>query len=188
MKRGLYLLTILILVSCGGQKQVLGTLAESETLEINNTVPYKESIILLGLANEDGFKQAPFNEWYNKNYADYKVDKSTSAALKHLLKDVKVKIFMGTWCDDSKRETPRFYKIMDAADYSKNTIELITLSREKDTPHGFEVGLNITNTPTFIFYKNDKEINRIVESPITSLEKDMITILTGQVYKHTYVE
>ncbi len=188
MKRVVYFLTMLVLASCGGQKQVLDTSTKSEILEINNTVPYKESIILLGLANEDGFKQAPFNEWYNKNYEDYKVDKSTTAALEHLLKDVKVKIFMGTWCDDSKRETPRFYKIMDAADYPKSNIELITMSREKDTPHGFEVGSNITNTPTFIFYKNDKEINRIVESPITSLEKDMITILTGQEYKHTYVE
>lgn len=188
MRRVLYLLTSLILVSCGGQKHILNTSNESHVLEINNTVPDEESVILIGPASEDGLKQAPFNEWYNANHTDYEVDINTIAALKHLLKDVKVKLFMGTWCDDSKRETPRFYKIMAAAEYSKSNIELITLSREKDTPQGFEVGLNITYIPTFIFYKNDKEVNRIVESPVTSLEKDMITILTGQEYKHTYEE
>jgi hypothetical protein len=51
-----------------------------------------------------------------------------------------------------------------------------------------EDGFDITNVPTFIFYRNGKEINRIVESPVISLEKDMLSILAGEVYKHTYAE
>jgi len=49
-----------------------------------------------------------------------------------------------------------------------------------------EKDLNITNIPTFIFYKNGKEMHRIVESPMESLEKDMLKIITGQPYKHAY--
>ena len=52
----------------------------------------------------------------------------------------------------------------------------------------FEKGLNITNVPTFIFYKNGKEVNRIVESPRVSLEQDMIDIINGNNYKHIYIQ
>lgn len=187
MKRITTVLAVIFLISCGNQKRII-TETTQETIDINQTIPDEDTIILIGRANEDGFKQEPFNIWYEKNYSEYEVNPNTSSSLKHLLKDVKIKAFMGTWCSDSQRETPRFYKIIKDAGFDENDIELITMSREKDTPEGYEVGLNITNVPTFIFYKNDKEINRIVESPITSLEKDMISILTGQEYKHTYAD
>ncbi len=34
---------------------------------------------------------------------------------------------MGTWCGDSKRETPRFYKILDETGFNQNNFELITV-------------------------------------------------------------
>jgi thiol-disulfide isomerase/thioredoxin len=61
---------------------------------------------------------------------------------------------MGTWCGDSKRETPAFYKILDNTVFDYNNLELITVSRAKETPEGFEKDLNIIRVPTFIFYKN----------------------------------
>jgi hypothetical protein len=39
--------------------------------------------------------------------------------------------------------------------------------------------LKIEFVPTFIFFKNDVEIGRIVEAPTESLEIDMVKILTG---------
>ena len=176
MKRITLLFTIGLLISCGSQK------------ELNKTIPYKDTVILINEANEEGLRQEPFSSWYTKNYNDYQVDTALIATLKPLLKGVKVKAFMGTWCGDSKRETPRFFKIMEAANFSNRKIDLITMSRQKDTPNGFEKGLDITNVPTFIFYKDGEEINRIVETPIESLEKDMVQILSGQPYKHTYAE
>jgi len=176
MKNLISLITILLLISCGSQKA------------LNETVPYKDTVILINKANEDGFKQAPFNEWYAKNYDDYQIDNASIETLKPLLKGIKIKAFMGTWCSDSKRETPRFYKIMKAANFKDKHIDLITVSKQKDTPLGFEKGMNITNVPTFIFYKDGKEINRIVESPVESLEQDMIAILSGKDYKHIYAD
>ena len=95
---------------------------------------------------------------------------------------------MGTWCEDSQRETPNFFKLLEAINFSKNNHSLYGVSREKTTPQQFEKDLNITNVPTFIFYKNGKEINRIVEYPIESLEKDMLNILSGKDYQHAYYE
>ena len=45
-----------------------------------------------------------------------------------------------------------------------------------------EVGKNIHRVPTFIFLHGNKEIGRIVESPVVSLEKDMIAILEKKSY------
>jgi hypothetical protein len=38
--------------------------------------------------------------------------------------------------------------------------------------------LNILRVPTFIIYKNNIEAGRIIENPSTSLEQDIVNILT----------
>ena len=156
--------------------------------KINQTVPYEDTVILLGPADESGFNQDPFNSWYHPNYSSYSVDENLVDELKSLSKGIEIKTFMGTWCEDSQRETPNFYKLLKAIDFNKKKHTLYAVSREKTTPQQFEKDLNITNVPTFIFYKDGKEINRIVEYPIESLEKDMFSILSGMDYKHAYYE
>ena len=48
------------------------------------------------------------------------------------LNGVSVLCFMGTWCGDSKRETPRFYKIMEEANFDfKKNFKVIALNRAK---------------------------------------------------------
>lgn len=176
MTKSIFILTLVLLVSCKTNQ------------DINKTVPYEDTVILLGPANEEGFKQDPFNTWYDVNYLDYRLDQELIEELKNLTKGVEIKTFMGTWCEDSQRETPNFYKILAAINFKKKKHTLYGVSREKTTPQQFEKDLNITNVPTFIFYKDGKEINRIVEYPIESLEKDMISILSGTEYKHAYAE
>ncbi|MEJ2614863.1 MAG: hypothetical protein P8Z35_07895 [Ignavibacteriaceae bacterium] len=39
--------------------------------------------------------------------------------------------------------------------------------------------MKIELVPTIIFYKDEKELGRIVETPNDSLEKDILKILTG---------
>ena len=45
--------------------------------------------------------------------------------------------------------------------------------------------MNIHRVPTFIIYKNGKEINRIVEEPVSTLEGDLKQILDGN-YTSSY--
>jgi len=163
-------------------------ISENNKEKINDTVPYEESVMLLGKANRKGLEMDAFKDWFNPGYTDYKVNSETLEQLKPLLKDVNITVFMGTWCEDSQRETPHFYRILDEVNFDESKLTLITVSEEKTTPQGFEDGKNITNVPTFIFYKNEKELGRIVEYPIESLEKDMLAILSGKDYKHAYAE
>lgn len=141
---------------------------------------------LVGVANKNTFMQTPYQKWFVSNYENYTVDQSAIPELTKHLKGIIIKGFMGTWCGDSKRETPRFYKILEAASFNLKNFELITVNRSKKTPDNLQQGLNIIRVPTFIFYKNGKEIGRYVEYARTSLEKDMLAILSGKEYKHSY--
>lgn len=200
MKKLFIILSATFLVACNSSKEKnkldkntsKEMISESRSLgtkeKINDTVPYEDTVMLLGKANRKGFQMDAFKSWFNTGYENYKVDSETLEKLKPLLKDATITVFMGTWCEDSQRETPHFYKILDEANFNESKLTLITVSDEKTTPQGFEEGKNITNVPTLIFYKNEKELGRIVEYPIESLEKDMLAILSGKEYKHAYAE
>lgn len=176
MRKLVIIFSLFIIASCKNKQ------------EINKTVPYEDTVILLGTADKDGFMQEPFSNWFDTNYSEYEVKDSLVKQIKPLIENIEIKTFMGTWCGDSQRETPNFYKILDALDFKENKHTLIAVNRDKTTPQEFEKDLNITNVPTFIFYKDGKELNRIVEYPIESLEKDILDILSGKDYKHAYAE
>ncbi len=199
MKKILYIIVVLSFFACKNDKK---TTTPEPTPEITATTEQTDSIpseeeeklpILTGVQSRQAISEAPYDSWFAPNYATYVVAIETVEKIIPLFKDVKVKIFMGTWCEDSQREVPRFYKILDAMNtYQKNAsvsnYELITVNEDKVTPEHLEDGFDITNVPTFIFYRDGKEINRIVESPVISLEEDMLRILAGEDYKHTYAE
>lgn len=161
----------------------------SQTLN-SLTVDKKGNAILLGEINRKGLTKDSFNKWFSKNYDEYLVNKKVVKLLKSSLKEYDIKVFLGTWCGDSQREVPNFYKVLDAASFPENQLKVIAIDRTEDaykqSPHGEEKGLNIHRVPTFIFYKDGKEVNRIVESPKETLERDMFKIVSNKKYTPNY--
>ncbi|MGB5944247.1 MAG: thioredoxin family protein [Leeuwenhoekiella sp.] len=143
---------------------------------------------LVGQMSKSDLTQASYSEWFDPGAASYRVNDELVKPLKKGLKGVDITIFMGTWCGDSKRETPRLYAILDALDYDLSNVNLIGVTRSKTTPDNLEEGLNIKRVPTIICYKNGEELGRIVEYPVESLEEDMLKILNGEEYKHAYAD
>ena len=141
---------------------------------------------LIGFTNREAFNDASYQYWFNDRYSTYKTDQELIAKLKPIINDFTIKGFMGTWCGDSKRETPRFYKILDETGFDQDYFELVTVGRNKKTPNNLQEGFNIIRVPTFIFYKDGEEVGRFVEYPRETLEKDIFKILTGAPYKHSY--
>lgn len=141
---------------------------------------------LIGIQTKENFKQQPYAEWFNPNYKDAKLDAAVVNKIKKHMKGVTIKAFMGTWCGDSQHETPIFYKLIDAIDFDYSNLTMIAVNRSKETPDNLQQGQNITNVPTFIFYKKGKEIGRFVEYPRETLEKDVLKIVSGKPYKHSY--
>ncbi len=140
---------------------------------------------LLGPVTVDQLKEAPFDTWFIPEYENYTPFSKTIDQLSKKQKGVEVVVFMGTWCSDSRMQVPAFFRILDMLDLMGKT-SIIAVDEDKQTPSGSATANNITHVPTFIFYKNGKEINRIVESPIEFLEDDMLAILSEVEYKHTY--
>lgn len=92
---------------------------------------------------------------------------------------VETKVFLGTWCPDSHREVPRFLKVLDRAGTALGPASMYGLDRTMKSPGGEEAPFAIERVPTFIFFKHGVEIGRIVETPHTSIEGDMVTILAS---------
>lgn len=147
---------------------------------------HEDQKILVGKGTVKDLQQEPFNEWFVQGYNDYTLNEEKKDAIEEKLKEYTITIFMGTWCEDSQNQVPKFYKILDEVAFPLRKATLITMKRDKTTSEKYEAGLNITNVPTFIFYKNGKEVNRIVESPVISLEQDILDIISNKNYKHIY--
>lgn len=148
------------------------------------------SPFLLGKIDKNGLTSENYNSWFTKNYDDYNIDESIIQLLEPKLKAYHITLFMGTWCGDSKLEVPRLYKILEACNFPTDQLTVVALSSEpymyKQSPNHEEAGLNIHRVPTVIFYKNRKEVNRIVEHPIETFEKDILNIVTTNDYQSNY--
>lgn len=146
---------------------------------------------LLGTCTTSQLEKEPFAQWYNANYKAYEPNKETAARIsKTNLKKYTIKAVFGSWCGDSKRELPRFTKLLDAISFPKKNMQLIgvqdSLPVYKQSPSHEERGLEVYRVPTFIVYEKDKEIGRITEYPSLSLELDLEAIVTGQHYTSNY--
>ena len=88
---------------------------------------------------------------------------------------------MGTWCNDSEREVPRFLKIVDESKFIlPDNIKLWAVDRNKSLASGITQEKSITRVATFIFLVDNEEIGRIIESPKSGrLEEDIRAIVNG---------
>jgi len=135
--------------------------------------------MLIGVTERSAFELPDFKEWYNNEYTSYEPDEFILEEIKTLSNSITVQIFMGTWCSDSRREVPRFLKILDLLGFDQNKVQILNVNREKKSPKHEEVNKTIEFVPTFLINKNGNEIGRIVEFPIITLESDLLSILLG---------
>jgi len=146
--------------------------------------------MLLGIHTKEDLQQPPYQEWFNKNYSDYTVDAAAAGQLKSLLKNKHFEIFMGTWCGDSKREVPRMLKLLEYAGVKSSQIKMVMVdnhdSSYKQSSTHEEKNKNIHRVPDLLVYDGEKEINRIIESPVVSLEKDLLSIAGNNDYQPHY--
>ncbi len=133
--------------------------------------------MLLGICDRSAFADTSFSWWFNSEYDNYSPDSIDVKNLADKLKDIEITIVMGTWCSDSRREVPRLFKILNKLNYDQKNVTLICVDRKKTAQTGNVDKLKIELVPTLIFYKDNAEIGRIVESPKETLEKDLMKIV-----------
>ena len=135
---------------------------------------------LLGYVNFFQMTRPPHSEWYESGFANYRYDRIVMDEIKKTSREgITIKIVLGTWCPDTRREMPRFMRILDSWEFPQEKITYIGVDNAKQSPVAEYESLNIERVPTFIIYRNNNEAGRIIEVPTTSLEQDMLNILRG---------
>ena len=142
-----------------------------------------------GLITKNDFESGYTENWFTKAYESYEPSKKTAKKIARKIDKYTIKVFMGTWCPDSRREVPKLFKLLDITDYNLNKLSVYAMNRRKSTDKNYEEGLNVHHVPTIIFFdKNGKEVNRFVEFPQENFEEDILQIVSKQEYTNPYAE
>jgi hypothetical protein len=136
-------------------------------------------IILLNTCTRDAVTTFPsMREKYDNEYLEYVPESAALNEIQPLLKNKTITIVLGTWCGDSREQLPHFLKTTDASSLDKKNITFICVDRAKKAENDLLENLDIDRVPTFIIYDDEKELGRIIEKPIISIEEDMVLILS----------
>jgi len=137
--------------------------------------------ILIGYCTREAFRDTNFSWWFNSEYEMYNPDSLILTEIRPLLSKTLITIIMGTWCSDSRREVPRFFKIIDRLGFPDEDLTIIAVNEDKEIPGSSILkGYNLELVPTFTIYKNGSELGRIQEAPEETLEKDILAILKNK--------
>ncbi len=134
---------------------------------------------LLGHVSPAALKAyAPWALLWEQHYVP---DPAAVATIKRSPKNYTVLLVLGTWCPDSKREVPRYVATMAAAGIGDAMLTMVGVDRTKKDTEGLTEKWNITRVPTWVFFRDGKEIGRFVEkTPAGStFEAEIAKILGG---------
>ena len=155
---------------------LLGLVYQCKTASTFSTYVVNGEYIMDGRAKQKDFVGNPKCKWFDSCYAAYKTNQSFINSLKPMSTEIKVVVVAGSWCEDTQRELPHFYKVMNEVGVSENQIELIMVDRKKHSSAFNVSALDVKNIPAIIFYKDGKEQGRIVEAAIGGTEEAMMNI------------
>lgn len=122
------------------------------------------------LANDSAFM------WFFTGVNRYRPDTAWTKYISFYRDSFDVVVFAGTWCPDTKRLLPQFYRVMMNSSYPVNRIKLYGLDHHL---HGADAATqyDVDDVPTFIFLRQGQEIGRIKDRLQRTMEQDIVSIL-----------
>ncbi len=137
-----------------------------------------EEAVLVGPTTREKVEAAP--EWVQAE-VDAKPDAGVAQALGTVEPGAEVTVFLGTWCGDSRREVPRFWKALDAEGGAVPfQIRYVGVDHDKKQPADLLKENDVRYLPTFIVRRGGHEVGRIVESSPHGVEQDLLALLSGK--------
>ena len=184
MKIFFYLILLITAANCGGSQQT--ETAKPSNEEVAQEAPEEQNDMLIGEIELKELQQPPFAAWFDPMYKSYKPNEQALQTIQENINNYDIKLFMGTWCADSQREVPKFYKLLELSDYDLDRLEVQAVREDKTLPDQTEEEYDIEYVPTIIFLKDGEEVGRFVEYPQEELEQDIAKIVSGKEYRHSY--
>ncbi len=131
----------------------------------------------LGVYDTDILKGDSDFVWFDEGYAAYT---PAAASVEIIARDsdtLSIVVYGGTWCGDTRDHLPTFCKVMDAAHIRASQIRIYLMDRTKKSADVSADQNGIVSIPTFLIMRNGKELGRVVETPVKSIEDDMANII-----------
>jgi thiol-disulfide isomerase/thioredoxin len=118
-----------------------------------------------------------YETWRSLRAQDYTPAPDAVKTIGERWRDAEVLLVLATWCPDSKREVPRFFKILDQAGVGLDKVTMVAVDRSKKDAEGLTDKHQVQRVPTFVFIKNGQEIGRVTEKPVSTLEGEIAAIV-----------
>ncbi len=154
------------------------------TLFLSPDIIGQEKQINLGKLSHEEIMTISRKDWFERVYSNYRMDTVVLNKINSVKKGYRFKVFIGLWCPDSKWFLPKFMRICQSAGIMESDIEIFTIDKTKKKPECYVQKYNLEYLPTVSILKSDIEVNRIVEFPIKSIEKDLLDIMGHNRYRN----
>lgn len=140
----------------------------------SSLISFGQTEMLGPLTREDILKNLP--DWQEIT-ASYNPKQEAIEQLKASSQFIQVEIYLGTWCPDSQAHVSAYFKILDIVNNPLLQTTYIGVPRDKLKREPYIQGKNIIKLPTFIVLIDGQEKGRIIETPIKSVEEDLLDII-----------
>jgi hypothetical protein len=115
-------------------------------------------------------------QWQEK-YEKYSPAQELLDVIRPKLAGLKVDVYLGLWCPDSRNHVPPFLKILDVLG-NPIPARYVNVPRKasRDVKYYVE-DMKVERVPTFILWREGKEIGRIVENPKSGMLEDLVDLI-----------
>lgn len=107
----------------------------------------------------------------------YKPEPIAMRTIKGLSEPTEFSVYFGTWCHLCKKMVPDFIRIVEQAANPKIQVRYIGVDENLTQPEGEIRDHHLTKTPTIVVRQGGREIGRIEEKALKSVEADLVEIL-----------
>jgi thiol-disulfide isomerase/thioredoxin len=167
---------------------LVGLLAMACSCQTNSdniaTTDYDSNSALAGEKEDYRLNRSILNRsaWFTEGYKSYLPNTEAVSRLHDANKNLSFVVFGGSWCSDTKKALPKFYKVIEQAEIPAKKVMLYGVDRdknslEKDGSKRQSKYYHINHVPTFIVFYNGKEIGRLDEIPDKSIEQDLVDLI-----------
>ncbi len=140
-------------------------------------------VILLS-AERSGDREILNHPLWKQGFDEYTVNREIVEILQSKIREIdSIDVYFAFWCGDSVNNVPPFIKIVNAIEEKHLKINYFKVKRKQSGEKYYYKKLRVERVPTFIFFKDEKEIGRIIENPKKNIEEDILEILLSTLDK-----
>lgn len=160
---------------CGTTLMVVWTLMVAAPAGVSGS----EGSILLGAVTRPEVEEA-MPDWVSEAMAA-EPDLVATGRLLEAIAGAEVVIYLGTWCDDTRRELARLWWALDSLGVeAPPELSYVAVDRSMTEPEEQVAGVDLIRVPTIVVKRGGNELGRIVEESPYGIEMDLLALLTGE--------